>query len=107
MTLPKFRTNAQTLDLSLEVMGRLHAYAVALCAREATIETVAEDWPEFFDLAQAFVTTHGSDELHSTCTQAGILAAIRQGVMPRLTMPQRRCLMLIAREMRQYLMRVR
>ena len=91
-------------DLSPETVGLLHTYVVALSAREITTETVAEDWPDFFDLLNAFVVTYGSEELNAASGRIDALWSVKRGTTAQPSLDQRRYLIRLAKEMRRHLM---
>ncbi len=49
----------QDEELSLEAVERMRFYTAALLDGSLTPVAVAEDWPDWFDLAPAFVTAYG------------------------------------------------
>ena len=86
---------------SRETLGRLHAYAVALCAREITVRVVGSEWPEFFELARSFVERHGSDEVRDAFAHTVVLTPrFRHTQAAPLRSAERRCFLLFARELR-------
>ena len=42
-------------------------------------DLVADEWPDFYDLASAFVVSYGSDELRELYDQANLEAAVAGG----------------------------
>ncbi len=50
-------------ELRPEAVKRLRYYASAMLEGSITPAAVAEDWEDYFDLAQAFALTYGSQEL--------------------------------------------
>jgi hypothetical protein len=85
-------------------VGLLHTYVVALSAREITTETIAEDWPDFFHLVNAFVVTYGSHELNAASGRIDDLWSVKRGTTAQPNLDQRRYLIRLAREMRRHLM---
>lgn len=102
-------TKKEDAELSEETLGRLHAYAVALSAREVTPKWVAEDWPEFFNLALAFVERHGSAELLDALSHARVFDDERHGTHrgALLNGAERRSFLLLARDLRSVLVNTR
>jgi hypothetical protein len=45
----------------------------------STLELVADEWPDFFDLAAAFVAAYGSAELQELYNQANLEASVAEG----------------------------
>jgi hypothetical protein len=50
-------------ELKPEVVQRLRFYTTALLDGSLTLDHVVEDWPDWFQLAPAFVAAYGTDEL--------------------------------------------
>lgn len=50
-------------ELSLATLAHLHRYAVALLQALLVPAHLAEDWRDFFELAEAFVLAYGSKRL--------------------------------------------
>ncbi len=46
-------------ELRLDTVERMHSYTGALLDGSLAPAAVAEDWPDWFDLAPAFVTAYG------------------------------------------------
>lgn len=99
------RLLAYVEDGALEpgALVRLHDYAEVLASRELTSGAVASDWPEFFDLALAFVLANGSLLLRGLCERCQLFPAIARGLRPEITPWDRRCLLALARETIEYL----
>lgn len=83
---------------------KLNGYAEAMANRELTTVAVVEDWPEFFELALAFVLAHGSFALRGLCERCQLFGAVRRGLQPEVTPWDRRCLQVLARETARYLL---
>lgn len=93
-------------ELSDEILGRLHAYAVALSAREVTPKSVANDWPAFFDLTLVFVERHGSTAVQDAVSRTSVFNPERRHAQRgALTTAERRCFMLLARDLRSFLVK--
>jgi hypothetical protein len=50
-------------ELRLDAVRRLRLYTSALLDGSVTPESLADDWPDWFHLAPAFVAAYGTDEL--------------------------------------------
>jgi hypothetical protein len=50
-------------ELKLDAVKRLSFYTTALLDGSITPDHVVEDWPDWYQLAPAFVATYGSEEL--------------------------------------------
>lgn len=51
-------------ELKLDVVKRLRFYTSTLLEGSVTPDRIAEDWPEWFQLAPAFVAAYGTEELN-------------------------------------------
>ncbi len=66
-------------ELPVDLVIRLHRFAGSIVEGSATTELVADEWPDFYDLASAFVVTYGSSELRDLYDQANLEAAVAGG----------------------------
>ncbi len=62
-------------EMTFDAVGRLRLYTSALLSGSVTPATLAEDWPDWYDLAPAFVLAYGTEELARTQDAAGFLRA--------------------------------
>jgi hypothetical protein len=62
-------------DLSLKTAERLYHYAMAMHQGFLEPEHVAEDWADFFTLADAFVLAYGSKRLGLLNRRSALLSA--------------------------------
>jgi hypothetical protein len=65
-------------ELKLDAVKRLRFYTSALLEGSISPEHVMEDWPDWYQLAPAFVATYGSDELQELEGAAVLLEAIEE-----------------------------
>jgi hypothetical protein len=65
-------------ELKLDAVQRLSFYTSALLEGSITPDHVMEDWPDWYQLASAFVATYGSDELRELEIGAEFLGAIEE-----------------------------
>jgi hypothetical protein len=65
-------------DLKLDAVKRLRFYTSALLEGSINPDHVMEDWPDWYQLAPAFVATYGSDELQELEGAAVLLEAIEE-----------------------------
>jgi hypothetical protein len=65
-------------ELKLDAVKRLRFYTSALLEGSITPDQVMEDWPDWYQLASAFVATYGSDELRELEVAAELLEAIEE-----------------------------
>lgn len=63
-------------ELSGATLAHVHRYAVALAEGLIVPAHVVEDWPDFFELAEAFVLAYGSAHLDHLHRRAPILATL-------------------------------
>jgi hypothetical protein len=59
-------------ELRLDAVQRLRFYATALLEGWITPDHVVEDWPDWYQLAPAFVATYGTEELQELEGAAGV-----------------------------------
>ena len=65
-------------DLKLDVVQRLRFYTSALLTGSVTPDHVVEDWPDWFQLAPAFVAAYGTDELKEIVGAVVFLRAVEE-----------------------------
>ena len=65
-------------ELRLHAVQRMRFYTSALLATSITADHVVEDWPDWFQLAPAFVATYGSRELQELEGGAVFLRAVEE-----------------------------
>ena len=65
-------------ELKLDAVKRLSFYTTALLDGSITPDHVMEDWPDWYQLAPAFVATYGSEELQELECAAVLLEAIEE-----------------------------
>ena len=65
-------------ELKLDVVKRLRFYAGALLEGSVTPSHIVEDWPEWFQLAPAFVAAYGTDELKEAEVASVFLEAVEE-----------------------------
>ena len=65
-------------ELTLDAVKRLSFYTTALLDGSITPDHVMEDWPDWYQLAPAFVATYGSEELQELECAAVLLEAIEE-----------------------------
>jgi hypothetical protein len=66
-------------QLPVDVVVRLHRFAGSNVEGSATTDLVADEWPDFYDLASGFVVAYGSPELQALYDQANLEAAVATG----------------------------
>lgn len=89
-------------ELPVEVIARMHRFANAMVEGSATAELVAADWPEFFDLAAAFVFAYGSTELKNVYDRASLVDTVADGRFVPLDDADRVLLVLLTEELERY-----
>lgn len=62
-------------ELAAATLAHVQRYAVALAERLLTPADVAEDWQDFFELAEAFVLAYGSPHLDHLYRRVALLDA--------------------------------
>jgi hypothetical protein len=72
-------------DLRLDAAQRLRFYTSVLLEGSLSPDHVMEDWPDWFELAPAFVATYGSEELQKLEGAAEFLGAIEEDEEVSLT----------------------
>ena len=65
-------------ELKLDAIQRIRFYTSALLEGSITPDHVVEDWPDWYQLASAFVATYGTEELQELEGAAGLLVAIEE-----------------------------
>jgi hypothetical protein len=65
-------------ELKLDAVQRLTFYTTALLDGSITPDHVMEDWPDWYQLAPAFVATYGSEELQELEGASEFLEAIEE-----------------------------
>jgi hypothetical protein len=65
-------------ELKLDTVQRLRFYTSALLDGSLSPDHVVEDWPDWFQLAPAFVAAYGSEELQELEGAAEFLGAIEE-----------------------------
>ena len=65
-------------ELKLDVVQRLRFYTSALLTGSVTPDHVVEDWPDWFQLAPAFVAAYGTDELKEIVGAVVFLRAVEE-----------------------------
>ena len=65
-------------ELRLDAVKRLRFYTSALLEGSITPDHVMEDWPDWYQLAPAFVATYGSEELQELEGASVLLEAIEE-----------------------------
>ena len=65
-------------ELKLDAVQRFSFYTTALLEGSITPDHVMEDWPDWYQLAPAFVATYGSTELQELEVAAELLEAIEE-----------------------------
>jgi hypothetical protein len=68
-----------TGEIPVDIVVRLHRFAGSIVEGSGTPELVAQEWPDFYDLASAFVVTYGSTELQDLYDRANLEAAVAEG----------------------------
>lgn len=89
-------------ELPVEVVARMHRFAVAMVEGSATPELVADDWPDFYDLAAAFVFAYGSAELKDVYDRASLVDTVAGGRFVPLGDADRVLLVLLTEELERY-----
>src|ERR1035438_2114414 len=72
-------------ELELDAVQRLRFYTSALLEGSITPDHVMEDWPDWYQLAPAFVATYGSEELQELEGAAEFLRAVEEDEEVSLT----------------------
>jgi hypothetical protein len=72
-------------ELSLDTVQRLRLYTSALLDGSVTPADLMEDWPDWFDLAPAFVAAYGTGDLEELEYAASFLRAVEDGEDVALT----------------------
>jgi hypothetical protein len=72
-------------ELRLDAVQRLRLYASSLLDGSLTPSDVHEDWPDWFDLAPAFVVAYGTKELSDAENATDFLGAVEEHEQVRLT----------------------
>lgn len=88
-------------NLSVEAVGRLQRFAVAMSEGSMTPGLAREDWADFYPLAAAFVVVCGSDELGDLYDQATVFSAVVRGEV-EFTDADRVFLVMLAEELESY-----
>ncbi len=65
-------------ELKLDAVQRLSFYTTALLDGSISPEHINEDWPDWYQLAPAFVATYGTEELQGLEGAAVFLRAIEE-----------------------------
>ena len=65
-------------ELKLDAVQRIRFYTSALLEGSITPDHVMEDWPDWYQLAPAFVATYGSEELQELEGASEFLEAIEE-----------------------------
>ena len=65
-------------ELKLDAVKRLRFYTSAPLEGSITPDHVVEDWPDWYQLAPAFVATYGTEELQELECAAVLLEAIEE-----------------------------
>jgi hypothetical protein len=65
-------------ELKLDAVQRLRFYTSALLDGSITPEHVEEDWPDWYQLAPAFVATYGTEQLQELEGASVFLEAIEE-----------------------------
>ena len=65
-------------ELKLDAVQRLRFYTSALLEGSITPDHVMEDWPDWYQLAPAFVAAYGSEELQELEGASEFLEAIEE-----------------------------
>jgi hypothetical protein len=65
-------------ELKLDAVQRLRFYTTALLEGSITPDHVMEDWPDWYQLASAFMATYGSEELQDLEGAAVFLSEIEE-----------------------------
>jgi hypothetical protein len=89
-------------DLAVGTAEHLYRYAVALLQGLILPEHVAEEWADFFCLADAFVLAYGSRRLGHLTRKATLLSIGKGGAPLPLTGPDRSALVDLVRELGEY-----
>lgn len=89
--------------LSTQALLKMRGYAEALATRDLTTTAVVADWPEFFELALAFVVAYGSFSLRWMCERCQLFPALRRGLSPAITPWDRRFLLTFVQEIGDHL----
>ena len=76
-------------ELRLDTVKRLRFYTTALLDGSITSAAVAEDWPDWFHLAPAFVAAYAPDEVEELEQAAGFLESPEIGDDAPLTVADR------------------
>ena len=79
-------------ELKLDTVQRLRFYTSALLDRSVTPDHVVEDWPDWFQLAPAFVAAYGTDELKEAEAATVFLQAVEEHEHASLNDAVRSCL---------------
>ena len=66
-------------ELRLDAVRRMRFYATALLDGSITPAALAEDWPDFFDLAPAFVAAYVPEDVEVMEEKATFLEAAERG----------------------------
>ena len=89
-------------ELPLDVVTRLHRFTNSLVEGSATLELVADEWADFFDLASAFVVAYGTPELQDLYDRANLEAAVAAGRLLPIEDTDRVLLVLLTEELESY-----
>ena len=79
-------------ELKLDAVQRLRFYTSALLEGSISPDHVMEDWPDWYQLAPAFVATYGTEEQQELEGAAVFLEAIEEQDDVSLTEADRACL---------------
>jgi hypothetical protein len=72
-------------ELSLDTVRRLRLYTSALLAATLTPAQVMEDWPDWFDLAPAFVAVYGTPDLEELEYSTSFVRIVEEHDVVKLT----------------------
>lgn len=100
---------AEYLDIDRELSGaavrHVRLYALALLEDLVVPAQVAEDWPDFFDLAEAFVLAYGSRFLDELSRKTTLFGAPPGDIAGVLGPDDRLLLEVLARELYTFMAR--
>ena len=89
-------------EMMFDTVERLRLYTSALVSGSITPATLAEDWPDWFELAPAFVLAYGTDELARLQEAATFLRAVEEHDEVGLTEADRVYLVALKSRLDQY-----
>ncbi len=72
-------------ELRVDTVRRMRLCTAALLERSITPNTLNEDWPDWYDLAPAFVTVYGPEWMEDLEEEAGFLDTSEEGEDAPLT----------------------